>query len=121
MTTIAITRNVPDRFRGFLGSVMLEVTPGVYVSPNLSAGVRQRVIEVCREWSVLLAIDGSVTLIWRSKNEPGGLAIEVIGLHQSAHLTQHNGLWLGRSDLTESERCHLQSLCGVATPGLKTE
>jgi len=45
--TVVVTRDVESRYRGFLASVMLEIAPGVYVSPNLSAGVRERI------WSVL--------------------------------------------------------------------
>ena len=40
--TIVVTRDVEARYRGFLTSVMLEIAPGVYVAPDLSAGVRQR-------------------------------------------------------------------------------
>ena len=36
--TVVVTRDVEARYRGFLASVMLEVAPGVYVSPNLSRG-----------------------------------------------------------------------------------
>ena len=32
-----VTRNVETRYRGFLTSVILEVAPGVYVAPDLSA------------------------------------------------------------------------------------
>lgn len=45
-TTMVVTRDVEDRYRGFLTSVMLEIAPGVYVSPQMSQGVRERV------WSV---------------------------------------------------------------------
>ena len=38
--TVVITRDVEDRYRGFLASAMLEVAPGVYASPTLSAGAR---------------------------------------------------------------------------------
>ena len=45
--TLIVTRDVPGRYRGFLASVMPEVAPGVYVAPDLSKGVRERV------WAVL--------------------------------------------------------------------
>lgn len=32
--TVVVTRDVPDRFRGFLVSVMLEIAPGVYTAPT---------------------------------------------------------------------------------------
>ena len=44
--TMVVTRDVESRYRGFLTSVMLDVAPGVDVSPDLSAGVRQRVWDV---------------------------------------------------------------------------
>jgi CRISPR-associated protein Cas2 len=45
-----VTRDVADRFRGFLASVMLEVAPCTYVSPRMSKGVRERVWRVMTEW-----------------------------------------------------------------------
>ena len=35
-----VTRDVADRFHGFLASVMLEVAPNVFVSPRMNTGVR---------------------------------------------------------------------------------
>jgi len=40
---VVVTRDVADRFRGFLASVMLEVAPAVYISPRMTKGVRERV------------------------------------------------------------------------------
>jgi CRISPR-associated protein Cas2 len=34
--TVVITRDVEMRYRGFLGSTMLEIAPGVYISPRMS-------------------------------------------------------------------------------------
>ena len=48
--TIVITRDVEARYRGFLASAMLEVSPGVYVSPDLPAGVRERIWKVLQDW-----------------------------------------------------------------------
>ena len=39
---VIVTRDVPSRFRGFLGSCMLEIAPGVYTQPDMSAAVRER-------------------------------------------------------------------------------
>ena len=41
--TMVMTRDVAARYRGFLASVMPEIAPGVYVSPELSKGVRERI------------------------------------------------------------------------------
>ena len=48
--TMVVTRDVEARYRGFLTSIMLEVAPGVYVAPDLSAGVRRRVWDVLSGW-----------------------------------------------------------------------
>ena len=48
--TVVVTRNVVDRFRGFLASCMLEVAPGVYTAPRMNAAVRNRVWLVMEEW-----------------------------------------------------------------------
>ena len=77
-TTIIVTRDVEARYRGFLTSVMLEVAPGVYVSPRLSAGVRDRVWSVMVDWWSSLG-NGSIIMIWREKNAAGGLTIETLG------------------------------------------
>ncbi|MDF9302028.1 type I-E CRISPR-associated endoribonuclease Cas2e [Tritonibacter mobilis] len=62
--TLIVTRDVQARYRGFLTSVMLEISPGVYVAPDMTAGVRTRVGSVISEWWDSLR-EGSVTLVWR--------------------------------------------------------
>ena len=71
--TVVITRDVEARYRGFLASVMLEVSPGVYVSPNLSAAVRDRVWDVVAGWYATLR-RGSLVMVWRNRKAPGGLS-----------------------------------------------
>ena len=34
--TVVVTRDVADRYRGFLASAMLEIGLGIFVSPELS-------------------------------------------------------------------------------------
>ena len=75
---MVITRNVEDRYRGFLTSVMLEVAPGVYVAPDLSPGVRMRVWEVLSAWWEALGT-GSIVLVWRDAKAVGNLRIEMLG------------------------------------------
>lgn len=77
LTTI-VTRNVEARYRGFLASVMLEVAPGVYVSPRMTAGVRSRVWTVLTSWWEALGT-GSIVIIWREKGAPGDLRMETLG------------------------------------------
>lgn len=76
--TIVVTRDVEARYRGFLTSVMLEIAPGVYVAPDMSAGVRDRVWRVVSGWWEALG-RGSVTLVWRDTRTPGNLRIETLG------------------------------------------
>ena len=39
---IVVTRDVADRFHGFLASVRLEVAPNVFAAPRMNKGVRER-------------------------------------------------------------------------------
>ena len=75
---MVVTRNVEDRYRGFLTSVMLEVAPGAYVAPDMSAGVRARVWEVLAGWWMSLRT-GSVVMVWRDVQSVGHLRIETLG------------------------------------------
>lgn len=76
--TIIVTRDVEARYRGFLTSVMLEISPGVYVAPNMSAAVRTRVWEVVSDWWHSLG-RGALVLVWRDKAATGHLRIETLG------------------------------------------
>ena len=76
--TLVITRNVEARYRGFLTSVMLEVAPGVYVAPDLSKAVRERVWSVLSNWYGTLG-SGALVIIWRDRSAPGNLRIESLG------------------------------------------
>lgn len=77
--TVIVTRDVAPRFRGFLASVMLEIAPGVYTSPRLSMGVRDRVWDVMERWFDALG-GGSIVMTWRDVQAPGGQGIRVLGL-----------------------------------------
>lgn len=76
--TMIVTRDVEMRYRGFLTSVMLEVSPGVYVAPEMSAAVRGRVWSVMTDWWSALG-RGSLTMVWRDTGVPGNLRIETLG------------------------------------------
>ena len=77
-TTMIVTRDVEARYRGFLTSVMLEVAPGVYVSPRLSAAVRERVWAVLTDWWSALG-RGSIVMVWRERGAAGELAMKMLG------------------------------------------
>lgn len=76
--TLVITRDVEARYRGFLTSVMLEVAPGVYVAPDLSAGVRERVWTVLSAWFEALG-RGAIVMVWRDAKAVGALRMEALG------------------------------------------
>jgi CRISPR-associated protein Cas2 len=96
--TVAVTRNAPERYRGFLASCMLELAPGVYVSPNMNKGVRQRVWEVCSSWQGELPADGSVLMTFVDRAQPAGLGVLLLGCPRK-ELVEHDGVWLARRDL----------------------
>jgi CRISPR-associated protein Cas2 len=76
--TIIVTRNVEARYRGFLTSVMLEVSAGVYVAPDMTKGVRERTWAVLSDWWLALGT-GSLVLVWRDTSAIGNLQIQTLG------------------------------------------
>ncbi|MCE2522568.1 MAG: type I-E CRISPR-associated endoribonuclease Cas2 [Rhodobacteraceae bacterium] len=76
--TMVVTRDVENRYRGFLTSVMLEIAPGVYVAPNFSKGIRRRVWNVISSWYSVLG-RGAIVMVWRDGTQPGNLAIKTLG------------------------------------------
>ena len=76
--TVVITRDVEARYRGFLASALLEVSPGVYVSPDLSRAVRERIWAVVSGWHNGLN-RGAIVIIWRDLSVSGGLALRHLG------------------------------------------
>ena len=76
--TVVITRDVEARYRGFLASALLEIAPGVYVSPDLSRGVRERIWAVVSDWHHKLN-RGAIVIIWRDLSVSGGLALRYLG------------------------------------------
>jgi len=76
--TVLITRDVEDRYRGFLASAMLELAPGVYASPHLSARSRDQIWKVVSEWHGQLQ-RGSITLLHPDRHADGGLQVRQLG------------------------------------------
>lgn len=98
--TVVITRNLPDRFDGFLKSCMHEIAPGVYVIPKMNKGVRDRLWDVMMKWSGEIPPDGGVVLFWQSKKAPSGLAFRLLGWPKK-ELKEQEGFWLTFSKLTK--------------------
>lgn len=100
--TVLVTRNVKDRIRGFLGSCMCEVAPGVYVAPRMSKAVRERVWTVLNDWFED-GQDTSVVMTWPDLAQPGGQAVQTLGTGGRS-LHEHDGVVLARGELSEAER-----------------
>ena len=89
-----VIRDVPDRFHGFLSSVMLEVSPNVFVSPRMNSGVRMRVWDVMCDWHGYER-QGSVVMVWRDLNAVGGVGIANLG-DPPRELVEADSMWLVR-------------------------
>ena len=97
--TIVMTRDAPPRTRGFLASCMLEIGPGTYVSPDMSAGVRERVWTVVEDWAYDLG-RGSVVMAWPDRTNPLGLSIRTAGL-PPYELVDVDGIHLVKREYTD--------------------
>ncbi len=95
--TVIITRDVEDRYRGFLGSAMLELAPGVYAQPRMSAGVRGRIWTVVEEWHGRLR-RGSIVMCWAEAGAAGGLGLATLG-EPPKDVVAHDGILLVRRAL----------------------
>lgn len=94
---VVITRDVEDRYRGFLGSAMLELAPGVYAQPRMSAGVRSRVLGVLTDWHRQLD-RGSIIMCWAETTAHGSLGLATLG-ETPKHITSADGMLLVRRAL----------------------
>jgi len=99
--TVIITRDVEDRYRGFLGSTMLELAPGVYAQPRMSAAVRGRVWEVVAEWHGRLR-SGSIVMCWAETGAAGGLGLATLGEPPKKVVT-HDAVLLVRRSLSRRD------------------
>lgn len=90
--TIIVTRNVSDKIRGFLASSMLEMAPGVYSAPKMSAAVRGRVWSVIDEW-FYGEKEASIIMLWADAAQPGGQSVKNLGL-PPVNLVDIDGLLL---------------------------
>lgn len=95
--TIVVTRDVEDRYRGFLSSVMLEIAIGVYTSPRMSRSVRERVWQVLAAWHGELR-RGAILMTWRDGAAAGGQAVLHLG-EPSRHLVEADGMLLVKREL----------------------
>ena len=89
---VAVTRNIPDKFRGFLASCMLEVAPSIYVSPSMTKAVRERVWGVLTKWLSDVS-DGSILMVYNDPAEPAGVGVMTLGL-PPRHVIDADGIAL---------------------------
>ena len=97
---VVITRDVEGRYRGFLGSVMLELSAGVYAHPRMSAGVRARVWSVLADWYDQLG-RGSIVMTWADSASHGGLGLSSLG-EPPKDIVSHDTMLLVRRQLAET-------------------
>ncbi|MFZ1431155.1 MAG: type I-E CRISPR-associated endoribonuclease Cas2e [Geminicoccaceae bacterium] len=88
---VVVTRDVADRFRGFLASCMLEIAPGVYTAPRMTAGVRGRIWTVLADWFASLG-GGSVVMTWREPKLPCGQGLLTLGIPARTFVELDGGL-----------------------------
>lgn len=94
---VIVTRDVADRYRGFLSSTMLEIAPTVYISPRMNAGVRLRIWKVLADWHESEP-NGSIVMVWRDINETGSVGIANLGT-PPRELVEIDGLWLTKRSM----------------------
>jgi len=75
--TVIVTRNVPDRIRGFLASSLLEIGPGIYTGARVTVAVRKRIWSVLEDW--FSGRDGSIVMVWSDASVPGGQSVRILG------------------------------------------
>lgn len=92
--TIVVTRDVVERFSGFLASVMPQIAPGVFASPNLSKSVRDRVWKVLDDWWGERP-GGSILMVFRDESAPGRLRILALGT-PTRELADLDGVLVGK-------------------------
>ena len=111
---VIVTRDVADRFRGFLTSVMLEIAPGVYTSPSMSAGTRQRVWGVLEAWFESLG-GGSIVMTWKDARLPGKQGLATLGLPRREFVVM-DGTVITRAEPTHDKQLTLEKLQSLGKP-----
>lgn len=94
---VVVTRDVEGRYRGFLGSAMLELAPGLYAHPRMSAGVRGRLWTVLADWYGQLR-RGSIVMVWADRAADGGLGLLTLG-EPPKQIVAHDAMLLVRRAL----------------------
>lgn len=99
---VVITRDVEPRFRGFLGSTMLELSAGVYAHPRMSPAVRARIWDVLADWRAELG-RGAIVMTWADTAANGGLGLTTLG-EVPKDIVAHDAMLLVRRPLPAARR-----------------
>lgn len=91
---VVITRDVEPRYRGFLGSAMLELSAGVYAHPRMNPAVRQRIWDVLIDWHGQLH-GGSIIMTWADSQANGGFGMKSLG-EPARDIVAHDAMLLVR-------------------------
>lgn len=75
---VIITVNVPERTNGYLSSIMLEVNPGVFVSPNISRSVLEKTWNIVSGWWHENGT-GNLLMMKTNKDLPGNIELRYAG------------------------------------------
>ena len=94
--TVVVTVNVEARYRGFLASAMLEIAPGVYTSPQMTGGIRERIWDVLARWHHELR-KGAIVMTWRDPEAGGEQQIRTLG-EPPKHIVDADGVYLVKYD-----------------------
>lgn len=119
--TVTVTRNLPDRFHGFLKSCMHEVAPGVYVIPKMKESVRERIWRIMLSWNELIPEDGGIIMLWQNKMAPSGMGSRVLGWPKK-ELIEYEGIWLTYKPLLQQHDINeLKKLCFITDPSFDSK
>jgi CRISPR-associated protein Cas2 len=80
---------------------MLELAPGVYSGPRLSAAVRERIWIVLEDW-FSVENDASIVMVWPESSIPGGQNVRTLGL-PPVECVEVDGLILCRRQVPENK------------------
>ena len=72
---------------------MLEIAPGVYTSPRMTQGIRERIWDVVSRWYYELG-NGSIVMTWRDTGAPGEQRIRTLG-EPPKDIVDADGVYLG--------------------------
>jgi CRISPR-associated protein Cas2 len=80
---------------------MLELAPGIYAQPRMSAGVRTRIWNVLMDWYGQLG-KGSIVMTWVDSASNGGLGLSTLG-EPPKDIVAKDAMLLVRRDVSKAK------------------